>query len=150
MNLISSIYAAPEALSALNDRLQDKYRAFKEKLVDYDETAVPDAEVLLVAFGISSRIALSAVRQLREHGIRAGLFRPKTLFPFPKVRLEALAPMFRKIIVVELNNGQMAEDVELAVKSSCPVLRYNWYGGIIPTAEMITEKVIADMKRRPL
>ena len=149
-NLISSTYATPETLSALNDRLQEKYRVFKEELVDYEETTAADAEVLLVAFGISSRIALSAVRQLRKHDIRAGLFRPKTLFPFPKVRLGALAPTFRKIIVVELNNGQMAEDVELAVKSSCPVLRYNWYGGIVPTAEMITEKVIADMKRRPL
>jgi 2-oxoisovalerate ferredoxin oxidoreductase alpha subunit len=149
-NLITSIYATPESLSALNARLQEKYRAFGETVVDYEETAIEDAEVLLVAFGISARISLSAVRQLRKQGIRAGLFRPKTLFPFPKARLEALAPSLGKIIVVELNNGQMAEDVELAVRAASPVLRYNWYGGIVPTAETITGKVIADMKRGPL
>jgi 2-oxoisovalerate ferredoxin oxidoreductase alpha subunit len=145
-NLVTSIYATPETLSDLNARLQEKYRAFQEHLVDYEETETADAEVLLVAFGISARIALSAVRQLRKEGCKAGLFRPKTLFPFPKARLEALAPRVAKIVVVELNNGQMAEDVELAVKAKAPTLRYNWYGGIVPTAAMIADKVIADMK----
>jgi 2-oxoisovalerate ferredoxin oxidoreductase alpha subunit len=149
-NLITSIYATPETLSGLNKRLQDKYRECEDTLVDYEETMVDDADVLLVAFGISARISLSAVRRLRGQGIKAGLFRPKSLFPFPKARLRMVAPSLEKAIVVELNNGQMAEDVELAVKSGCPVLRYNWYGGIVPTAEMITDKVIADMKCRAL
>ncbi len=145
-NLVTSIYATPESLSALNERLQAKYEAFQEKLVEYEETSTAEAEVVLVAFGISARIALSAVRKLRKLGCRAGLFRPKTLFPFPKARLNALAKGLKKIIVVELNNGQMAEDVELAVKAKTDVLRYNWYGGIVPTAEEIVEKVLADMK----
>ena len=143
-NLISSIYSKAEVLSALNKRLQDKYLVMEEQITDYEEVLVSDAEVILVAFGVSARICLSAVRYLRTRGCKAGLFRPKTLFPFPKKRLRELAPALEKIFVVELNNGMMADDVELAVGNQAPVLRCNWYGGIVPTAGEIVEKVTSD------
>jgi 2-oxoisovalerate ferredoxin oxidoreductase alpha subunit len=144
-NVITSIYMEQKILSALNIKLQDKYRAIEQELVEYEETLTNDAEAVLVAYGISARISLSAVKLLRERGVKAGLFRLKTLFPFPKERLKQLAAGLRSCIAVELANGQMAEDVELSVASLCPVLRYNWYGGIIPSAKEIADKVVTDL-----
>jgi 2-oxoisovalerate ferredoxin oxidoreductase alpha subunit len=144
-NVITSIYMRQEVLSALNIKLQEKYRDIEQKLVEYEETHTNDAEILLVAYGICARICLSAVKSLRARGIKAGLFRPKTLFPFPIKRIKALSTGAKACIAVELANGQMAEDVELSVASPCPVLRYNWYGGIIPSAKEIAEKVVSDL-----
>ncbi|MBN1129148.1 MAG: 3-methyl-2-oxobutanoate dehydrogenase subunit VorB [Chitinispirillaceae bacterium] len=144
-NIITSIYVEQKILSALNIKLQEKYRAIERELVEYEETMTGDAEVLLVAYGISARISLSAVKLLRDRGVKAGLFRLKTLFPFPKERLKHLSAGLKSCIAVELANGQMAEDVELSVASQCPVLRYNWYGGIIPSAKEIAEKVVSDL-----
>ena len=141
-NVITSIYTSPQVLSAHNLRLQDKYRAIEQDIVEYEEIETGDAEILLVAFGISARVCFSAVRRLRELGTRTGMLRPKTLFPFPRKAIAAHAARVKKIIVVELNNGQMAEDVERSVSGRCPVLRCNWYGGIIPSTEMITETAL--------
>ena len=139
-NVITSIYMSQQVLSALNMKLQDKYRALEQELVEYEEMETGDAEAIFVAFGISARVCISALQRLRRQGCKIGMLRPKTLFPFPRKRLAALASTVEKFIVVELNNGQMADDVELAVSGKCPVLRYNWYGGIIPSAEMIVSK----------
>lgn len=144
-NLITSIYVSQQVLSAFNIKLQEKYRKLEQELVEYEETETGDAEVVFVAFGISARVCLSALQRLRQQGCKAGMLRPKTLFPFPRKRLAELAQSVKKIIVVELNNGQMADDVELAAAGRTPVLRYNWYGGIIPSAEMIVTKVRSDM-----
>jgi 2-oxoisovalerate ferredoxin oxidoreductase alpha subunit len=144
-NLITSIYVSPQVLSAHNLKLQAKYHQLEQELVEYEETETGDAEVILVAFGISARVCFSALQRLRRQGCRAGMLRPKTLFPFPRKPLSAIASKVKKIVAVELNNGQMADDVELAAAGKCPILRYNWYGGIIPSAEEIAEKVLSDM-----
>jgi 2-oxoisovalerate ferredoxin oxidoreductase alpha subunit len=144
-NVITSIYMSQQVLSDLNWRLQAKYRVIEQELVEYEETMVDDAEVMLVAFGISARLCYSALRRLRSTGRQVGLFRPKTLFPFPHNQIGALAGKVQKFIVVELNSGQMAEDIERAAAGKCPVLRYNWFGGIIPSISEIVDKVEHDM-----
>jgi 2-oxoisovalerate ferredoxin oxidoreductase alpha subunit len=149
-NLITSIYMQQKVLSDLNLRLQDKYRQIEQELVEYEETLTNDAEVLLIAYGISARICFSALKYLREKGIRAGLLRPKTLFPFPRLRIHDLARTVRMCIAVELSNGQMAEDVELAAAGACPVLRYNWYGGFIPSINEIVTRITSDFQANPV
>jgi 2-oxoisovalerate ferredoxin oxidoreductase alpha subunit len=144
-NLITSILMNTELLSGHNLKLQEKYRKVENELVDYDEIEVADAEIIFVAFGVSARICLTAVEELRQRGIKIGMLRPKTLFPFPKKPLRKLADKIEKIIVVELNDGQMADDVELAVERQAPVFRYNWFGGIVPTVEELVEKVKKDL-----
>jgi 2-oxoisovalerate ferredoxin oxidoreductase alpha subunit len=144
-NCITSIYMSKTELSDLNLRLQAKYRLLEEEFVEYEESDADDADVVLLAFGISARICLTAQQQLRSQGIKAGLFRPKTLFPFPSKRIAELASQAEKFVVVELNSGMMAEDVERVAAGKCPVLRYNWFGGIIPSVEEIVERVKKDM-----
>jgi 2-oxoisovalerate ferredoxin oxidoreductase alpha subunit len=147
-NLITSIYMNPKTLSALNIRLQDKYQVIEQELVEFEEIGADDAEVLLVAYGISARICSSAIKTLRYRGIKAGIVRPKTLFPFPRKRLRDLASRIRACIVAELSNGQMAEDVERAIEAQCPIIRYNWFGGMIPSINEIVERVSAYMSGR--
>jgi 2-oxoisovalerate ferredoxin oxidoreductase alpha subunit len=143
-NVVTSIYMRQQVLSDLNLKLQAKYRRLEQELVEYEEIETADAEVVFVAFGISARICFSALQRLRQRGCRAGMLRPKTLFPFPRKRLAALAAGAKKFIVVELNNGQMADDVELAVAGRTPVLRYNWFGGFIPSADELVDKVLSE------
>lgn len=140
-NLLSSIIMNQKGLAELNEKLQDKYRRIEEELTDWEEEQTEDAEFLLVAFGITARIASTAVRQLRKDGVKAGLLRPKTLFPFPSKRLYELAKQVKAVGVAELNDGMMADDVELAVKAGCPVYRYNWFGGYVPGAAELSLKV---------
>ena len=137
-NLISSIVMDQVGLSELNLMLQDKYARIARDLTDWEEIRTEDAEFLLVAFGITARVASSAVSHLREEGLKVGLLRPKTVYPFPSARINELAEQVDMIAVAELNNGMMAEDVELAVRGSCKVRRYNWFGGMVPgTREMV-------------
>jgi len=144
-NLITSIYMSTKILSNHNIKLQDKYSKIEDELVDFEEIETDDAEIVFVAFGVSARICLTAVEELRHQGFKIGMLRPKTLFPFPKKPLRKLAEKAEKIIVVELNDGQMAVDVELAVERQAPVLKYNWFGGIVPTVEELIEKVKKDI-----
>ncbi|MCP4180056.1 MAG: 3-methyl-2-oxobutanoate dehydrogenase subunit VorB [bacterium] len=144
-NLLSSIYMSKEGLSDHILHLQEKYKKLEEEIVDYEEYFIEDAEYSFVAFGISSRICLTAVRELRKQGIKIGLMRPKTLFPFPKKRIKELSHTCKKMMVVELNDGQMADDVELSLKSNIPVLRYNWHGGNLPTVEELINRVKSDI-----
>ena len=139
-NLISSIYMSAADLSAHNWKLRAKYDLMEEEITDWEEVETEDAELLFVAFGITSRLCLTAVQQLRARGVRAGLLRPRTLFPFPRIRLAELAARgsIRNIAVVELSDGMMADDVQLAVPS-LPVSRLNWLGGLVPTAQEIIE-----------
>jgi len=140
-NLITSIYMSTKLQSDHNKKLQAKYNKIKEEAVEIEEVETEDADILLVAFGISARICFSATKVLRKQGYKAGLLRPKTLFPFPESRLNELGNQVKKIMVVELNNGQMADDVELAIKCRVPVLRYNWMGGMVPSTKEIIELV---------
>ena len=144
-NLISSIVMNQTGLSELNIMLQQKYQRVARDLTDWDETETGDAEFILIAFGITARIASTAIKLLRDEGLKAGLLRPKTLFPFPTERIAELGNEVGMLGVAELNNGMMAEDVELAVKGACEVKRYNWFGGMVPSAEELVLRVKEDL-----
>ncbi len=140
-NLITSIYMSTAGQSAHNWKLHDKYVQMEQEITDWEETEVEDAELLFVAFGISARLALSAVHELRAQDVKVGLLRPKTLFPFPRKRLAQLASQdVREVAVVELNDGMMADDVQLAMPNT-RVRRLNWLGGQVPTVAEILERV---------
>ena len=131
------------ALEELNMRLQAKYRVIEKNEVMFEETEVSDAEYLLVAFGLSARICRSAVSAMRKSGIKAGLFRPITVWPFPKAALAAAAAGKKKVLVVEMNAGQMVEDVRLSVGAGAPVDFYGTLGGITPQVDTIVERIKA-------
>ncbi len=140
-NIISSIYLMPEELEAFNRRLQAKLDLIRAHEVRYEEMDVDDAEIVVVAFGTAGRIAKSAIKAARAHGIKAGLLRPITLWPFPEERISNLADGVDAFLVVEMNAGQMLEDVRLAVSGQVPVRFYNRMGGVIPLPDEILEAI---------
>lgn len=140
-NVLKSLYMGEGELEMRNNLLQEKYKRMKEKEVRFEATAVEDAELVVVAFGIAARIALSAVKFLRSEGIRVGLFRPVTLFPFPGKQLSGLAGNGRDFLTIELNAGQMVEDVRLSVNGRSEVHFYGRPGGAIMTPEEVQEKI---------
>ena len=143
-NLVSSIFMSTSGLSDHNKALRAKYDAVAEQHTDWQEYETQDAELLFVAYGISARLALSAMQRLRREGIRAGLLRPRTLYPFPRRRLAELAALdVADIAVVELSDGMMAEDVELAVPDAVRVHRLNWLGGEVPSTDIVVERARA-------
>ena len=129
-NLVTSIFLDFNELGKFNEKLQAKYKLVKQNEVDYEEYLTDDASIILVSYGISSRICRSAVDLARQEGIKVGLFRPKTLFPFPEEQLKALADRGCSFISVEMSNGQMVDDVRLAINCSQPVELVNRMGGI--------------------
>lgn len=147
-NLISSIFLEPDDLEAHNRMLQDKYAKIQESESLYTEFAVEGAKLLVVAYGIVYRVVRSAITMAREEGLPIGLFRPVTLWPYPKQRLAELAAGARHIQVFELSNGQMVEDVRLAVHDRVPVGFYGRMGGNVPTAEECLEVLRAVAKER--
>jgi 2-oxoisovalerate ferredoxin oxidoreductase alpha subunit len=140
-NLLTSIYMKVEELEGHNLHLQEKYRRMEQEIVDFEEVETADADYLFVAYGISSRLCHSALQVLRKKGINAGMLRPKTLFPFPGVRLRQLAGQVKKIVVAELSNGQLVRDVQLAVAGTVAVELYNWMGGRVPSTDEIVERL---------
>jgi 2-oxoglutarate ferredoxin oxidoreductase subunit alpha len=139
---IVSLRLNPEdALEKLNIRLQAKYRDIEGKETLFEESEIGDAEFLLVGFGLSARICRSAVSALRKTGIKAGFFRPITLWPFPRAEIAAAAAGKKKVLVVEMNAGQMVEDVRLAVGGAAPVDFYGTMGGITPQVDAIVERI---------
>jgi 2-oxoisovalerate ferredoxin oxidoreductase alpha subunit len=143
--LVTSILMNQKLQQDHNLLLQDVYKDIENNEQDSEEYLTEDADVILTAFGICSRICLTVVRELRKEGIKIGLFRPKTLFPFPTDALSKLSKTTKKLMVVELSNGQMAADVELAIKCKLPVLKLNWYGGYVPSVAEVIEKVKKDL-----
>jgi len=139
-NVITSLFIDPEKMEGINIRLQEKYDKMREE-VRFEEIALDDAEFALVAFGLSARVCQKAVDLAREKGIRVGLLRPITLYPFPK---EAISNLTNKVIfflVVEMNAGQMVEDVALSVNGKRPVYFKGRMGGMVPTPEDVVEKL---------
>lgn len=122
-------------------RMFEKYRKAEANDVRFEEYRTEDAETIIVSFGIVYRIAKGVVNKLRSKGIRVGLFRPITLWPFPKTQLKKLASEGRRFLVVELNTGQMLEDVKLAVGDGVTVDFLGKWGGIVPTEAEIESKV---------
>jgi pyruvate/2-oxoacid:ferredoxin oxidoreductase alpha subunit len=142
-NLISSIHLTHDVLERHEQRLQAKYEAIRAREVRFEEIATDDADIVLVGYGIVARVLRRAVRLLREEGIRAGLLRPITLWPFPEAELRALASGVEAMLVVELSAGQMVEDVRLAAGERCPVHFYGRMGGNVPSVEEVTGRVRA-------
>jgi len=140
--LISSLQLQPEALEALNLRLQDKIAAIAAAEVRAYEYMLEDADLIVVGFGSAGRIAQSAVRAARQQGIRAGLLRPITLCPFPGARLVQLGGQARAFLVVEMNAGQMLDDVKLAVAGHVPVHFYGRMGGVVPLPDDILGAIV--------
>jgi 2-oxoisovalerate ferredoxin oxidoreductase alpha subunit len=140
-NLVSSIYLEPDQLEEHQRQLEAKYiRAQVEARHELYETE--DAEVLLVGYGIVSRVLRSTVEALRRDGLKAGLFRPITLWPFASKELAKAAAKVQKVIVVELSNGQMVEDVRLALNGRVPVEFYGRVGGNVPSVEELQAQVM--------
>jgi 2-oxoglutarate ferredoxin oxidoreductase subunit alpha len=144
--LITSFALQPEALEQLNKRLQAKIDAIRTHEVRAVDLLLDDADIIVVGFGTAGRIAQNAVKAAREHGVKAGLLRPLTLFPFPSLRLSQLASRARALLVVEMNAGQMVDDVRLAVDGQAPVHFYGRMGGVVPLPEEILT-VITDLDR---
>ena len=140
-NLITSIFMNQKTMEAQNIKLQNKYSDVEKNEIRYEEIETSGAEILIIAYGICARIALTAVRELRKEGIKAGLFRPVSLFPFPGARIKELASSVQSIEVVELSAGMMADDVELAVAGKVPVNRHCRLGGVVPTTSEIIAKI---------
>jgi 2-oxoglutarate ferredoxin oxidoreductase subunit alpha len=136
-NVITSLYLGGENLEAVNQRLQAKLQQISANEVRWKEQSTEDAELLLVAFGTVGRVCQSVVREAREAGLRVGLLRPVTLWPFPSQRIAQLAEQVQGILTVEMNAGQMLEDVRLAVEGRCPVRFYGRMGGLIPLPDEI-------------
>lgn len=140
-NVIKSLYMGEGELEKKNNALQEKYREMKDREVRFQASDVEDAELIVVAFGIAARVALSAIRRLRNEGLRVGLFRPITIFPFPERELYNLSNSRRRFLTIELNAGQMVEDVRLSVNGRSEVHFYGRPGGAIMTPEEVQERI---------
>ncbi|HTY58339.1 MAG TPA: 3-methyl-2-oxobutanoate dehydrogenase subunit VorB [Bacteroidota bacterium] len=136
-NIITSLHIDPEKMEQINIHLQEKYRLMAENETRCEHFHTDDAEFLIVAYGLAARIAQGAVEAARAEGIRAGLLRPVTLFPYPTEAIRSLADRVRGVLVVEMNAGQMIEDVRLAVEGRVGVRFYGRMGGIIPSPDEV-------------
>jgi pyruvate/2-oxoacid:ferredoxin oxidoreductase alpha subunit len=145
-NLICSILMDPLEIQEHNRKLTEKYHRMAREIVDFEAFELDDAEFVFVAYGICARICKSSVRLLRKKGIRAGVLRPKTLFPFPDEAIKSAAARASRVVTVELSSGHMHEDVRLAVCERAPLSLYNWSGGVIPTAEEIAERLQKEIR----
>jgi len=138
-NIISSLAILSEEMERTNIHLQAKYREIEEKEVMFEEFQCDDAEYLIVAFGTCARICQKAVELAREEGIKVGLLRPITLFPFPTKIISKYADQAKGILNVEMNAGQMIDDVRLAVNGRIPVEHFGRLGGIVPSPDEVLE-----------
>lgn len=134
-NVITSLELRSEAMEVRNLHLQEKYRTIRANEVRYETKFTEDAEYLIVAFGSAARIAEKAIEMARQQGIKVGLLRPITLWPFPTDEIAEAAKKTKGVLVAEINAGQMIEDVRLAVNGSVPVEHYGRLGGIVPEPE---------------
>jgi len=138
-NIVTSLELDSVRMENNNIRLQEKYAKMEAEEVLYEEIQCDDAEYIIVAFGSSSRICQKSMDIARAKGIKLGLLRPITLFPFPKKPIAALAKRVKGFLVVEMNAGQMIEDVQLAVRCDVPVIHFGRMGGIIPSPSEVVE-----------
>ena len=138
---ITSLFLGAQNLEAWNLRLQRKLAIIKYNEIRWQEYHTSDADLLLIAYGTVGRICLSAMRAARQEGLKVGLLRPQTLWPFPEQRIAELASHMRGILVAEMSAGQMLEDVERAVQGRVPVRFFGKMGGVVPMADEILENV---------
>lgn len=145
-NVVNSLSLDPLELEKLNFARYDRYKTIEENEVMYEEYMMEDAEICVVAFGIASRVAKNAINEARKQGVKVGLIRPITLWPFPKKVLKAAAEKCSQFISVELNMGQMIEDVRAAIEYKRPVTLCNRAGGVIPSAEQVYNQIMEAAK----
>ena len=136
-NIITSLELKPEVMEVRNLHLQKKYKKIRETEVRYETMQCEDAEYIIVSFGSAARIGEKAIEQAREEGIKVGLFRPITLWPFPSKEIVEVAKNTKGILVSEINAGQMVQDVRLAINGALPVEHFGRLGGIVPEPEEI-------------
>ena len=140
-NIVNSLYLKPEELEKTNFERYERYKAVEENEVMYEEYMMDDAEVCVMAFGIAARVSKNAVVEARKQGIKAGLLRPITLWPFPKKAVAKAAEHCRGFVSVELSMGQMIEDIQLSSSCKRPVLLCNRAGGMIPSPEQVLDSI---------
>jgi len=140
-NIVTSFYLDPGELSAIDVKRESRYRQIEEHEVRYEEQQTADATVVIAAYGSVARIARTAVRMARSEGIKLGLLRPISLWPFPYAALRALANRVDAILTVEMNAGQMVEDVRLAVAERAETPFYGELGGLVPSPKDILREV---------
>ena len=140
-NIVNSLFLKPEELEVKNFERFEKYRYIEENEVMYEEYMMDDADICIVAFGIAARISKNAIDMARAKGIKVGMMRPITLWPFPKKEMRAIADRVQSFISVELNMGQMIEDIKLATECTKPVYLCNRTGGMIPSPEEVLAKI---------
>lgn len=140
-NVINSLSLLPEELEVWNHRRYDRYAIVEKNEVMYEEFMTEDADIIVVAFGIAARVSKNAIVEARKKGIKVGLIRPITLWPFPKDALLKASKTAKAFISVELNMGQMIEDVKLAINCSRPVYFVGRTGGMIPSPEEVLAKI---------
>jgi 2-oxoglutarate ferredoxin oxidoreductase subunit alpha len=139
--VVSSIHLVPEDEEKFNQLLQAKFAEIIQNEVRYQEQFTDDADYIVVGFGTAGRIAQTAVKQARAQGLKVGLLRPISLFPFPEQRLAELAGPARGFLVVEMNAGQMLDDVRLAVNGRAPVKFYGRMGGVVPLPDEVLDAI---------
>ena len=142
-NIVNSLSLVPEELEKLNFERYEKYNYIKENEAMYEEYLMDDAEYAIAAFGIASRVAKNAINEARKQGIKVGMIRPITLWPFPVAPFKKAADKVKAIISVELSMGQMIEDVKLATECKVPVTLCNRVGGMIVSPEQVLEAIKA-------
>ncbi len=142
-NILTSLHIQPEKMQEINLKLQAKYQRIMNEEVRCQLVETDDAEIILVAYGLAARICHRAVELGRHRGIRIGLVRPMTLFPYPTNNLRQLREQLSGVLVVEMNSGQMVEDVRLAIEGAVPVEFFGRMGGIIPSPDEVLEKAVA-------
>ena len=142
-NIINSLELKPDKLYEANIERFERYAKIQENEVRSEKYMTDDAEILVVAYGAAARIAQGAVEQARKEGIKAGILRPVTLWPFPKNEINALADKVDRILVVEPSMGQMVDDVRLAVNGKVPVEFFGRAGGIVPTLAEVLDEIKA-------
>lgn len=140
-NIITSLELKPEVMELRNLHLQEKYKTIREKEVRYETIQCDDADFIVVAFGSAARLTQKAMEMAREEGLKVGLLRPITLWPFPSEAIAQVAKGKKGVLVVEINAGQMVQDVRLAVNSDIAVEHFGRLGGIVPEPEEIVEAI---------
>ncbi|MBR5689045.1 MAG: 3-methyl-2-oxobutanoate dehydrogenase subunit VorB [Prevotella sp.] len=136
-NIITSLELTSEVMEKRNLHLQEKYQQIRDNEVRYETEQIDGADYMIVAFGSAARIAEKAMEQAAEEGLKVGLFRPITLWPFPEKEIAAAAQGKKGVLVVEINAGQMVEDVRLSVNGAVPVAHFGRLGGIVPEPDEI-------------
>jgi 2-oxoglutarate ferredoxin oxidoreductase subunit alpha len=145
-NVIYSLRMQPDVLEKHVEHLFEKYARAEQELVRYNTVGLEDAEVVFVAFGTMSRLCVEAIEMLAERGVKAGMIRPISLWPFPEKAFDEIGSKTRLVISAELSMGQMIQDVKVAAKNRWPVELIHRTGGIVPSSIEIADKTIELLK----